>query len=71
MPRNLQANAVPTEGYGLEVDGWIKSQYPTVEAAAKVGLELKQKYPNLQIRVFDAKQRTHTAVELLKAAQPA
>ncbi len=44
-PRNLKANLLPTEGYGLEVDGRVKAQYDTAEAAAKAGLELKQKYP--------------------------
>lgn len=64
MPKNLQANAMPTEGYGLEVDGKMKSQYATAEAAAKVGSELKRKFPYLQIRIFDAKERTRTAVDL-------
>lgn len=63
-PKNLKANALPTEGYGLEVDGRVKSQYDTVEAAASAGLELKRKYPFIQIMVFDAKARTRTVVEL-------
>lgn len=65
MPGNLKAIVLPTEGYGLEVDGKIKSQYATADAATKAGSELKQKYPHLQIRVFDAKERTRTAVELM------
>lgn len=64
QPRNLKANLIPTEGYGLEVDGRVKAQYDTAEAATKVGLELKQKYPQIQVKVFDAKQRTRTLVEL-------
>jgi hypothetical protein len=67
-PKNLKANILPTEGYGLEVDGRVKSQYETAEAAAKAGLELKRKYPQIQVKVFDAKERTRTAVEL--SAQP-
>jgi hypothetical protein len=63
-PRNLKANLIPTEGYGLEVDGRVKSQYETAEAATKVGLELKRKYPQIQVKVFDAKERTRTSVEL-------
>lgn len=63
-PKNLKANVLPTDGYGLEVDGRVKSQYETAEAAAKAGLELKQKYPQIQVKVFDAKERTRTAVEL-------
>lgn len=63
-PKNLKANVLPTEGYGLEIDGRVKSQYDTVEAAANAGLELKRKYPFIQIVVFDAKERTRTVVEL-------
>jgi hypothetical protein len=63
-PKNLRANVLPTEGYGLEIDGRVKSQYNTAEAAASAGLELKRKYPFIQIVVFDAKQRTRTVVEL-------
>jgi hypothetical protein len=63
-PGNLKANLLPTEGYGLEVDGRVKAQYDTAEAAAKAGLELKKKYPFIQVYVFDAKERTRTAVAL-------
>ena len=63
-PENLKANLLPTEGYGLEVDGRVKAQYDSAEAAAKAGLELKKKYPFIQVYVFDAKERTRTAVVL-------
>ena len=63
-PKNLKANTLPVDGYGLEVDGRVKSQYETAEAASKAGLELKQKYPHIQVMVFGAKERTRTAVEL-------
>jgi hypothetical protein len=63
-PKNLKANVLPTVGYGLEVDGRVKSQFDSVEAATKAGLELKRKYPFIQIMVFDAKERTRTLVEL-------
>ncbi len=67
MPRNLQATLMPKEGYGLEVDGWIRAQYPTLEAASKVGLELKEDYPHLRVRVFDAKSGTRTTIEIAVA----
>ena len=63
-PKNLKANVLPSDGYGLEVDGKVKAQYETADAAAKVGLELKRKYPQIQVKVFDAKERTRTAIEL-------
>jgi hypothetical protein len=63
-PKNLKANHLPTEGYGLEVDGKVKAQYDTAEAAGKAGLELKRKYPQIQVKVFCAKEGTRTIVEL-------
>ena len=63
-PKNPSANVLPTEGYVLEVDGKFKSEYESSEAAMKAGLELKKKYPHIQVRVYDAKERTRTLVEL-------
>jgi hypothetical protein len=63
-PKNTSANLRPTEGYILEVDGKFKSEYENSAAAMKVGLELKKKYPQIQVRVYDAKERTRTPVEL-------
>ena len=63
-PKNPPANVRPTEGYILEVDGKFKSKYESSAAAMKVGLELKKKYPQIQVKVYDAKERTRTLVEL-------
>jgi hypothetical protein len=62
-PKNLSAN-VTTEGYVLEVDGKFKSEYESSESAMKAGLELKKKYPHIQVRVYDAKEQMRTLVEL-------
>ena len=63
-PKNPSANILPTEGYVLEIDGKFKSEYETLEVALKAGLELKEKYPQIQVKVYDAKERTRTVVEL-------
>src|SRR5450759_4401494 len=63
-PKNTSANVRPTEGYILEVDGKFKSEYESSAAAMKVGLEVKTKYPHIQVKVYDAKERTWTPVEL-------
>ena len=63
-PKNTPASGMPTSGHWLEVDGKIKSQYATSDAALKIGLELKRKFPNLQVNVFDAKEYARTLVEL-------
>jgi hypothetical protein len=62
-PKNPPANALPTEGYVLEVDGKFKSEYKSSEAAMKAASELKKQYPPLQVKVFNAKERTRTTVE--------
>jgi hypothetical protein len=63
-PKNPSANILPTEDYVLEIDGKFKSQYETLAEATKAGLELKQKYPQIQVKVYDATARTRTPVEL-------
>jgi hypothetical protein len=63
-PKNPSANVLPTEGYVLEIDGKFKSKYETSEQAVKAGLELKTKYPQIQVKIYDAKARTRTPVEL-------
>ena len=63
-PKNPSANVLPTEGYVLEIDGKFKSDYRTSEDASKAGLELKKKFPFIQVIVYAAKERTRTLVEL-------
>jgi hypothetical protein len=67
-PKNLSANRIPSEGYVLEIDGKFKSQFETSEAAMKAALELKNKYPPIQVNVYDAKAHTRTLVALEKSA---
>ena len=62
-PKNPSANILPTEGYVLEIDGKFKTEYVTSAEALKAGLELKEKYPQIQVKVYDAKERTRTPVE--------
>ena len=65
-PKNTSASTIPSEGYVLEIDGKLKSEFQTSEAAMKSGLELKKKYPQIQINVYDAKERARTLVELIE-----
>jgi hypothetical protein len=63
-PKNLSANRIPSEGFVLEIDGKFKSEFETAEAAMKAALELKKKYPPIQVNVYDAKEHTRTLVDL-------
>lgn len=62
-PKNLSANRIPSEGYVLEIDGKFKTEFETSEAAMKAALELKKKYPPIQVNVYDAREHTRTLVE--------
>ena len=65
-PVNLRANAMPTDGYVLIVDGKLKTSYDTSEAAMTAGTKLKQNFPVIQVAVLDAAERISTPVELQK-----
>ena len=70
--KNSSASTIPSEGYVLEIDGKLKSEFETSEAAMKSALELKKRYPQIQINVYDAKERARTLVELTdKSGAPA
>ena len=68
-PKNPSANILPTEGYALEIDGKFKSDYGTSEEVLRAGLELKKKFPLIQVKVYSAKERTRTLVELPEEEQ--
>jgi hypothetical protein len=64
MPKNPSANTIPLTGYILEIDGKFKSAFGTSDAAMKSALDLKKKYPQIQVNVYDAKEHTRTLVDL-------
>ena len=56
QPRNItRADLVMTEGFGLEVDGRMKTVFPTLEAAR--ARDLKADFPILQVKVYDAAEK--------------
>jgi hypothetical protein len=61
---NKRGDALPTDGYAVEVDRKIKSRYATSEEALKAGLTIKRNFPVVQVTVFDATERTRKPVEL-------
>jgi hypothetical protein len=71
QPRNItRADLVMTEGFGLEVDGRMKTIFPTLGAAQKSALDIKTKYPMLQVKVYDASKKTQTLVGSAASATP-
>lgn len=54
----------PAEPFHVVVDRQLKSGHETYDAAEKVALGIKRRYPKLYVTVFDAKERRHTLIEL-------
>ena len=64
QPRNItRADLMPTEGFGLQVDGRMKMVFPTLQAALKRAHDVKAEFPMLQIKVYDAAEKTSTLLE--------
>jgi hypothetical protein len=62
-PRNIMRGDVTiTEGFGIEVDGQMKAVFDTKEAAEKEARKLKTSYPMLQVKVYDASQKTNSVI---------
>ncbi len=61
-PTQIRADAIPTEGYILTVDGKLKTRYETEQDAAAEAAKLKQRFPVIKVSVYDAAAGTYTAV---------
>ena len=62
-PANLLANAMPTDGYVLSVDGKLKTRFETAKEAMTAAAKLKETYPVIQVTVYDAAERKYSPVE--------
>jgi len=60
---NLRADALPTSGFVLSVDGKLKTRYETANEAATAGAKLKQRYPVIKVEVYDARAGVYTPVD--------
>ena len=58
---------LPANGYALVVDGQTKKEFDTRDRALKSARELKARFPNLQVKVFDAESRQSETIELASA----
>jgi hypothetical protein len=59
----IRATVPLIEQYYVAVDRQLKSGFGTYEAAERAAKEIKKRYPNPQVTVFDAKKQTHSAIE--------
>jgi hypothetical protein len=58
----IRADAIPTDGYILTVDGKMKRRYETEKDATTEATKLKQRFPVVQISVYDAAASAYTIV---------
>jgi hypothetical protein len=62
-PAPIRARTPLIEQYYVAVNRQLKTGFGTYEAAEKAAREIKKKHPNPQVTVFDAKERSYTAIE--------
>jgi len=56
-----------TSGFALIVDGQAKKEFDTQDRALKAARELKGRFPNLQVKVFNAETKQSETIELAAA----
>jgi hypothetical protein len=66
-PVSKASTGLPMNGFALVVDGQTKKEFDTRDRALKAGKELKGRYPNLQVKVFDAEKKQSERIELAEA----
>jgi len=59
-----QSIELPKLPYVLEIDGRLKTEFATKEGAEQGALELKRRFPMLQVRIYDALAHTRQEVQL-------
>lgn len=65
-PAQMREDVLPTDGYILTVDGKLKTRYETEQDATTEAAKLKQRFPVIQVSVYDAKTEVYTAVNAQK-----
>ena len=53
---------LPKTGFALEIDGRPKAEFSTKAGAEQGAVELKRRFPMLQIRIYDASLKTRDDV---------
>jgi hypothetical protein len=59
-----RSNELPSTGFALEIDGRIKTEFDTREGAESGAVALKRRFPDLQVRVYDASTKSRHEVQV-------
>ena len=63
MQNPVLTDAVPAQGYVVEIAGTFNAVYGSFTAALQAGLELKHKDSQAQVKVYDASERAPAPAE--------
>ena len=66
-PVNRATAELPTSGYALVVDGQMKTEFKTKDRAVNTAIDLKSRFPMLQVEVYDAEAKRSDEIELAAA----
>jgi hypothetical protein len=58
---------LPTSGYAVIVDGHAKLEFKTQDSAIQAAKDLKRRFPNLQVKVYDAENKRAEQIALAPA----
>jgi len=61
-PVQVRAAAIPTDGYIVTIDGKLKKRYETEQDATTEAAKIKQRFPVIQVSVYDAAAGIYSAV---------
>lgn len=63
QPTNIsRADITPRSGFILEIDGRMKNQFESESDARAQAIQLKARFPMLQVKIYDAVEKTRTLV---------
>ena len=66
--RSTKASIEPLRtGYALIVDGHIKASFDEKASALEAGAQLKNRFPRLKVKIYDAENKLSEVVEVARA----
>jgi hypothetical protein len=57
-----RADVTPKNGFILEIDGRMKNQFERESDARAKAVELKERFPMLQVKIYDAVEKIRTVI---------
>jgi hypothetical protein len=65
---HLPHQQTDTERYQLQIDRQTKRSFKTPEAARSAALEIKSRFPALQVSIYDSASKSRTMIDLPKSS---